>query len=85
MKESTCSCGRKLTPAAALRQAFALSAKHAAAGGNHAIGLSRIRRIGNRPIAVRQAVLPEIVHAGRVDARYHHVCGGGRSGNGGCR
>ena len=48
---------RQLEPAAALRQAFRLSAKRARAGVNHAIGLPRIRRIGNRPIAVRQVGL----------------------------
>jgi hypothetical protein len=48
-------------------------------GGNYPVGLSRIRRIGNRPILERQAELTVKVSGRRVDARNHDT--GGRSGD----
>lgn len=55
-----------------LREGFSI-------GGNYPAGLSRIRRIGNRPILERQAELTVKVSGRRVDARNHDT--GGRSGD----
>ena len=75
----SCSLGWACDPIRSGSTARRVGGKLSLIGGSNMIGLSRIRRIGERPILERQAGLDVKVSVGRVSDRNHAA--GGRSGD----